>query len=160
MGKIRLRGKEYSVGEIARIVHYPLHETLLFLGPPSDKTTQVFCIGVGLVKVIEIGEEFDVVKMDFGGGFLRFIIVKNNHARRQIYTLKKGQYAWFYGTIRYYRNEKGKMLNTLFAKAFQGWYVPKNMDIRQIDPSEIEKLTEDTKSKVNFIDELLNGEDL
>lgn len=158
MGKIRVRNSEYSVGAIIRVMHHPLYETLFFLGSPRDKAKYTICVGIGIVKVIEIGQDFDFVKIDFGAGFSRPIIVKNNHARRQIYTLKKGQYAWFYGTICYYR-ENGKMQATLYAKAFQGWYVPKNMDIKQIDPNEIEKLSQENQSKINFIDELLKGEE-
>lgn len=142
---------------ITKLVHYSMHETLLFLGAPIEDNTMTMCLGVGLVKKIEKGEEFDVVGMDFGRGFTRDIIVKNNHARRQIYTLKKGQYGSFYGYMKYYTKDK-KTTCCFYAKAFQGWYVPKSVDIIKIDPNEIDKLTQENESKINFIDDLLKGE--
>ena len=36
--------------------------------------------------------------------------------------------------------------------------MPKNMDIIKVDPNEIDKLTEENESKINFIDDLLKGE--
>ena len=158
MSKVRIRGQDFNLSEICRLVHYSLHETLFFLGPPKEKTKYTVCLGVGLVKVIQKGEDFDMVGMDFGRGYTREIYVKNNHARRQIATLKKGQYAWFYGLMKLYKEGKKKKC-CFYAKAFQGWYVPKNMDIVKIDPNDIEKLTKENESKINFIDELLKGED-
>lgn len=157
MSKIKIRDHEFTISSIARVVHHTPYESLLFLGVPRDKLKYTMVVGIGLVRRIEKGEDFDLVGMDFGAGFIREIYVKNNHARRQIYTLKKGQYAWFYGTLKYY-TEDGKRKSSLFAKAFQGWYVPKNLDIKKLDPEEIEKLTQENESKINFIDELLKGE--
>ena len=154
MPKMRIRNHEFAIPKVIKLVNHSFHETLLFLGPPLDKQDYTICVGIGLVKKIEKGEHFDLVGMDFGAGYTREIFVKNNHARRQIYTLKKGQYAWFYGLIKYYIKD-GKKWSTLYAKAFQGWYVPKNMDIVKIDPDEIDKLTKENESKINFIDELL-----
>lgn len=159
MGRVKIRNHEFNVSEVARIVHYSLHETLFFLGTPKENAEQVICLGLGIVRVIQKGEEFDLVGIDFGRGFAREIYVKNNHARRQIYTLKKGQLAWFYGTMKTCTVDNRKKAN-FFAKGFQGWFVPKNMDIMKIDPNEVEKLTQENESKINFIDELLKGDDL
>lgn len=159
MPKVRIRNHEYSLPDISRIVRAPKHETLFMLGVPKGKENYNMVVGIGLVRRIEKGEEFDLVGMDFGSGFIRDIYVKNNHARRQIYTLKKNQYAWFYGVMHFwYDKENNKSTISMFAKAFQGWYVPKNMDIKKLDPGEIEKLTEENESKINFIDELLKGD--
>lgn len=158
MGKIKIRNKEFNVSDICRLTHYSMFESLLFLGSPKLNNEQTFCIGIGIVKTIQKGEEFDLVGIDFGRGFPREIYVKHNHARRQIYTLKKNQLAWFYGTMKVYTVD-GKRKASFFAKGFQGWYVPKNMDIIKIDPNEIDKLQEETESKINFIDELLKGDD-
>lgn len=157
MGKVKIRGHKFVVPDVTRLAHYSQHETLLFLGTPLEEKDFTICFGVGLVKTIQKGEDFDLVGMDFGRGFARQIYVKNNHARRQIYTLKKGQYAWFYGYMRCLTID-GKINTSLYAKAFQGWYVPKNMDIVKIDPNEIDKLTEENESKINFIDKLLEGD--
>ena len=159
MGKVRIRNHTFNTIEPTKLVHFPLHETLLYLGSPYESNDMTICFGIGRVITVQKGQEFDMVGLDFGRGFPKEIIVKNNHARRQIYTLKKGQYCWFYGLARFYKDEKRKPKVAYYAKAFQGWYVPKNFDIKQLDPNEIEKLTEENESKINFIDDLLKGED-
>ena len=154
MSKIIFYDKEHLLGDIFRIAHCTKNESLLFLGnPEADKKTQVV-LGVGLVKRIEKGQDFDIVKMSFGWRYWREIIVRDNHARRQIYTLKRGQYAWFFGKRRSYIIG-GKLKCTYYATALQGWYVPKNMDIKQIDQSEIDKLSVDNEKEIKKIDELL-----
>lgn len=158
MSKVKIRNHEFSLPNISKIVRFPAHETLFLLGAIKGRTDYTICVGIGVVRKIEKGEDFDLVGMDFGAGFMREIYVKSNHARRQIYTLKRGQYAWFYGSMKYY-TEDNKQKSSLFAKAFQGWYVPKNLDIKKLDPNEIERLTKENESKINFIDELLKGED-
>lgn len=157
MGRVKIRNKTFNVSEITRLAHYSLHETLLYLGTPKEELDKVYCLGVGTVTAIQKGEEFDLVCMDFGRGFSREIFVKNNHARRQIYTLKRGQLAWFYGFMKSYIQE-GRKKASFFAKGFQGWYVPKNMDIIKIKPDDVDKLTEENESKLNFLDDLLKGE--
>ena len=158
MSKVKIRDHEFIMPDIFKLVHFTKHETLMFLGSPKDKEEYTIVVGIGRVMAIEKGQEFDLVKMDFGRGYSREILTKNNHARRQIYTLKKGQYAWFYGLMKTYRQDE-QLKMSFYAKAFQGWYVPKNMDIIKIDPNEIEKLTEENESKINFIDELLEKND-
>lgn len=158
MARLKIRGKEFNLIDVAKITHCSRYEALLFLGQPRESNDKNYCIGVGTVYLIQKGEEFDLVKMNFGSG-LREIFVKLNHARRQIYTLKRGQLAWFFGYIKFYKDMNGKSKSTLFAKGFQGWYVPKQMDIKQLDPNEIDKLEEENESKLNFLDELLKGED-
>lgn len=155
--KIRIRNHKFAMPDVVRLAHCSIHETLFFLGAPKEENDFTICVGIGLVKTIQKGDDFDLVGMDFGRGYTREIFVKNNHARRQIYTLKKGQYAWFYGLMKTYRQDD-QLKMSFYAKAFQGWYVPKNMDIIKVDPNEIDKLTEENESKINFIDELLKGE--
>ena len=157
MSTIRMGSKEFTMSEIVRITHHSLNEALLFLGPPKEDKEKNFCIGVGIVKKIEKGENFDLVKMDFGRGYWRDIVVRMNHARRQIYTLKVGQLAWFFGFMKVYLKDK-KRKAYFFARGFQGWYVPKNMDIKKLDPNEVEELTKENESKLDFIDELLKGD--
>ena len=158
MGKVKIRNHSFSIVDVTRLAHCSNHETLIYLGTPIEDNKFTIAVGIGLVKSIKKGEDFDLVGMDFGRGYAREIYVKNNHARRQIYTLKKGQYAWFYGLMKAYKQD-GKIKSVLYAKALQGWYVPKNMDIIKVDPNEIEKLTKENESKINFIDELLKGDD-
>ena len=153
MPKLKINNKDWSVPNVSRLARYSPHETLIYMGEPTEHTKQVICVGIGLVKVIQKGEEYDMVAMDFGRGFTREIYVNLNHARRQIYTLKRGQYAWFYGTARFFR-ENGKLKAMFFAKALQGWFVPKQMDIVKADPNDIEEMTKENESKIDFIDNL------
>ena len=120
MSKIIIRNHKFALSDVSRITHNSIHESLIYLGAPREHKDMTFCLGVGIVKVIQKGEEFDMVGIDFGRGYSRQIIVKNNHARRQIYTLKKGQLAWFYGYMRSYRIE-GKTQTTFFAKGTWTW---------------------------------------
>lgn len=157
MPRVKIRTHEFNMADISRLVHYFKHETLLILGTPTDNAKRKFVLGVGRTIKIMKGQEFDMIQMDFGSGVWKDIIVKSNHARRQIYTLKRNQYAWFYGFMTTYM-ENGELHTSLFARALQGWYVPKNMDIKKLDPNEIEKLTEENESKIDFIDKLLEGD--
>lgn len=159
MPRVRIKNKELCMSESVRVVHHSMNEAIVYLGPPKEDNSKNFCFGIGIVKKIEKGENFDIVKMDFGRGtYWRDIVVRMNHARRQIYTLKVGQLAWFFGFMKVYRQE-GKRKAYFFARGFQGWYVPKNMDIKKLDPNEVEELTKENESKIDFIDELLKGED-
>ena len=160
MALVKIRHRKFNVREPTKLVHFSDHETLIRLGNSLESDDMTIVFGIGRVLRIEKGQEFDLVYMDFGRGYGREIFVKSNHARRQIYTMKKGQYSWFYGMLRYYKDEKDKKFKAaLYAKAFQGWYVPKNFDIKKLDPNDIEQLSEENESKINFIDNLLKGND-
>ena len=96
--------------------------------------------GTGLVKRISRGNEFDIVYVAFGvmTNEIRPVIVIENQARRQILTLKCGQYAHFYGScvkrkIQMTFNGKSKEVYRweLYAAMCQGYYVPKMFDIRK-----------------------------
>lgn len=153
MGKIRIRGHEFPTPDIARLVKHSLNETLIFCGPAAFDSKAILCMGVGRVNKIQKGNKFDLVTMFFGR-VVREIIVVNNHARRQIFTLKVGQYASFIGYANAY-NQDGKQKLQLFAKGLQGWFVPKTIDTEKIDPNDIEQMTEENESKINFIEELI-----
>ena len=112
--------------------------------PRRTRTFSIF-EGTGLVKRISRGENFDVVYAVFGVhmGKQRAVVVIENRARRQILTLKCGQYAYFYGAcikrkIRgTYTNSQGKQSTVdtyrweLYAYVLQGYFVPKMFDIRK-----------------------------
>ena len=52
----------------------------------------------------------------------------------------------------------GKTKMQLFAKGFQGWYVPKNLDIKNYDLGCVEPMSDkDEQETKDFIDEILNG---
>ena len=150
------KDQKYNVSALVKLVHCSFHETLMYFGSPNENNSLTVVIGLGYVKKIEKGEDFDIVIMSFGRRTSRTIIVRSNQARRQIYTLKRGQYAWFFGTMKTYRIE-GKNKPYFFATGFQGWYVPKNFDIKQLDKSELDRLSPENEKELDFIDKLLNG---
>ena len=117
--------------------------------------------GVGQVRAIKKGENFDLLQIDFGSGFARDVIVQNSRARRQIYTTKRGQFTSVYGFIMGFTEmENNKRQMRLYAFALQGWYVPKNFDIEHYeDPEKIDAVSKEEIDLENFIDQF-KGEDL
>ena len=128
--------------------------------------------GIGLVYRVVKGEKFDLVYVRFGtfpNIKTRLVVVYDNHARRQILTLKRGQYCQVYGVCRYFTSEKevnGEKLKCiklgLYAKGISGWYVPTMMDIKKmpinddlVDPTEKEQ--EMMNSMEDILDQFMNG---
>lgn len=161
MGRTRLGDKkeeEYVIPDIRNIVRCFRSETLFIFGVDSKKTKYRWCLGVGRVCKIKQGENFDLVSINFGRNYAREIIVQYNHARRQLLTLKKGQLATFYGKFRIWQNDKGDARSIFYAIGLQPWYVPKAMDIKQMDLESYEKIKlEEETTMINYIDELLGG---
>ena len=127
----------------------------------NDKTNYVRCIngesllvygkedvlnfqGMGIVRSIKKGENYDMVVMSFGK-YTRKVLVNYNRARRQIYTLKCGQYAQVFGKARFGRLDNGINYLYLYALAIQGWYVPKALDIKKSD-EKFEALVEEQET--------------
>ena len=139
-------------------------ESIIYFGRIAKNQTMQVCFGIGEVIDIQIGNKFDLITMNFGLHYNRQVFVKWNDARKQILTLKKGEYATFFGFRKdYYRPKKKdekyqKAEVYFFAKQLQGWYVPKAMNRKSYDPKEIEKMTQETESKLNFIEELVREE--
>ena len=119
----------------------------------------------GVVKKIEKGQEFDVVSMCFGQNYARRIIVQDNFARRQIYTLKHNQIAMVVGELQYYRDkdeETQKMVSRaqLYAKGFLAFYTPKSMDVIKIEQNEeddVEEIRDELQDQMAYIDTLIKG---
>lgn len=126
-------------------------EPFIYLGKNKDE--YIVFMGIGTVCRVEKGERADRVLMHFGMSLKTFYVV-NNHARRQIYTLKKGQLATVVGTCKIYQ-EKGRRA-MYFANGFLAWYVPKMLDIKKYDTEDLEKLEEEQDTDLtNYLDELL-----
>ena len=140
--------KEYILPDISQLLHHSKHESLFVFGTMENNRDYRLCLGVGTVMNIQKGNEMDMVTINFGRKKARKIIVKHNHARRQIYTLKLGQLAWFYGYYKCYGRR-----TYFFAKGLQGWYVPKILDIKNYDGKEMPELEEE-KDMLNFLDKL------
>lgn len=138
--------------------------------------------GVGKVLRISKGQDADIVYVAFypqGKGdrpTVRRVIVGGNHPRRQLLTLKCGQYAQFYGRCVYKNLDKeieinGKIIKPrqweLFAYALQGWYVPNAFDVRKAHKDKVDEelyteMTDEENTLLdNIIDEIMRskGED-
>ena len=153
------KGREFYAPEANSFVKRLKGESLFIFGEEEDKTHQVLCLGVGRVTYVQKGKEMDLVKINFGRHYARKIIVKHNHARRQIFSLVKGQLAWFYGSMKVYTTEDG-IKTWLFAKGFQPWYVPKVMDIKHYDTDTFEELKqEEEKDMLHYLDLLTKEND-
>ena len=128
--------------------------------------------GVGIVYRIVKGDKYDFVLMNFGlfkGKKLRKIVIFENHARRQLLTLKKGQMAQVVGICRYGVIDielKGKpalgQKLFLYGKALQGWYVPTMLDIRRLPINEdlvepTEKEEKEMEQYEDILEEFMNG---
>ena len=128
--------------------------------------------GIGVVYRVVKGEKFDLIYINFGlfkEHKTRLVVAYENHARRQIMTLKRGQVCQVYGMCRYFTTEvevngvksKGVRLG-LYAKAIQGWYVPTMLDIRKMPTNEdlvapSEKEEEVQKTFEEVLDDFFNG---
>lgn len=143
--------KEFYVPDIGKLLKSSKNESLILFGKAEYEQRYCLCLGVGRVCSIKTGEKFDWVRINFGRKYSRNIVVKNNHARRQIYTLKKGQIAWFYGYYATYTNEQGKLESVLYAIAFQGWFVPKMFDIRKIDTDLPQEISEQEQEEMQSL---------
>ena len=156
----RRTNEKFWCRDVNLFLHFQLHETIMYFGASEQFKGMTTCLGVGVVKRIEKGKDFDLVIMNFGRKFNRKIVVKSNHARRQIYTLKLGQHAWFYGLKKNYKLDKNNPTNVttmFFAIGFQGWFVPKSFDIKeniQEQETKTEDLSIENKNLVDFIDKI------
>ena len=164
----KYKSQEFVVPELSGIVEHIRGETLMHFGVCKiNKINYRQVWGVGRVRRISKGDKFDLVYISFGIEHKwKRIIVIDNFARRQIMTLKRGQICQVYGVCRYFTTDvklkgqqvKGQRLG-LYAKGIQGWYVPKVMDIINVDPNDVEELTKENESKIDFIDKLIMGEE-
>ena len=132
-------------------------ESLMFFSYATRKQKKYrMFYGIGIVYRVVKGDKQDLVYVNFGlfkEKKTRLVVAYDNHARRQILTLKRGQVCHIYGLCRYFTTDveingikaKGIRLG-LYAKGIQGWYVPTMLDIRKmpinddlVDPSEKEQ---------------------
>lgn len=141
MGKARRRNEPSTIwGE--SIVLYPLYDFREFAFK-----------GIGKVVKISKGEQADMVYVLFypmakGDAIKpRVVFVSGNHPRRQLLTLKCGQYAEFYGKaikkpIKHLAQD-GKLKDSykweMFAYACQGWYVPNMFDVKKAHKDKVDE---------------------
>ena len=164
MSVTKERKKVFQKGNLYLVPYIIDHERILAFSGSLDNQKSTQYVAWGIVQKIEKGEEFDVVTMGFGQKFGRRIIVKDNFARRQIYTLKHNQIAMVVGTLQYYmeKNSKGKLEHRtqLYAKGFLAFYTPRSMDVIKIEQNEdddVEEIRDDLKDQMAYIDSLIRG---
>lgn len=156
---IRILGKKK-----ARPIHVPNNDlvprltcgnTLMQL---NNRGNWLYYFGYGLVVKIYKNDGFDIAYVNFGGGYKdiknNFVLVFNNlNARKQLYTLKVGQYAQF-GLARQIQGAI-KFPNYYLVEWAMGIYVPKMVDIRntELTENEIETMGDsDIESGKTFLD--------
>ena len=98
----------------------------------------------------------------------RLVVVHDNHARRQLLTLKRGQICHVYGLCRYFMG-KGKKVNgqptqelkmLLIATGILGWYVPTMVDIKkQGNNNDIVAPTDAENEIADFLGEIIKWKD-
>lgn len=168
-----LKEQAYVVPTTSGDMEYLFGETLMLFGWQSyrKKKYRPF-YGIGIVYRVVKGTTQDLIYIRFGNFpsiKTRLVVAFENHARRQIMTLKRGQCCQVYGVCRYFTDDimlngkktKGIRLG-LYAKAILGWYVPTMFDIRKmpinedlVEPTPKEQEIQQTFSEV--LDEFING---
>lgn len=153
-------GKEFTNPSIQHYIHAMKNETILIFDKrDNDGISARPIIGIGKVMRVYKGEKLDLVYMNFGGKYNKKIVVFHNHARRQVYTLKRGQLATLYGYIRFYtENEQTKY--SMYANGFHAWYVPKAFDIKNYDSDMLDQLTQENEtSMLDFLDNIIGDDE-
>ena len=149
-------------------------ESLLFFNTQKlhDKKYRQF-YGIGKVFRVVKGEKQDLIYVRFSvlpTAKIRLVVAYDNHARRQVLTLKRGQVCQIYGVSREFTTdfispetqEKKKVVRLgLYASGILGWYVPTMIDIKRmpinedlVAPSEKEEEMQDKFEEV--LNEFLN----
>ena len=158
MARFKIKGKGqsnemlYSVPDLQHFAKTSRGESLIIFDPPHDKPSLRTCFGIGRVYHVEKGKDMDLVCINFGRHYARKIIVRDNHARRQIYTLKKGQLCSYYGYMQVFV-EDNQTKAVFFGMGFNAWFVPKKLDIKHYDSDTVEELTKENETNMlNFLD--------
>ena len=128
--------------------------------------------GIGKVFNVTKGEKFDLVLIEFKPTTeknrvgARSVIVMGNHPRRQILTLKRGQFCMAYGYAYLVNRESEKEDGTkatyrkwqLYACALQGWHTPTMFDItkmRKDNETEEDKYIDMSESQRDMFENIL-----
>ena len=136
-------GKDYIKPTTKAPIEHLKDESLMLFSYSTQKGLRYrLFYGLGVVYRVVKGEKNDIVYINFGiiqEHPRRLVMVYDNHARRQLMTLKRGQICQVYGICRYYKtdiNVKGKadkgIRLCLIARGILGWYVPTMVDIRKM----------------------------
>lgn len=136
-------------------------ESLLFFPKIPSRSYTLF-FGIGRIYKINHGQDFDIVDTIFGVETIkgRKILVIDNHARRQVQTLKKGQYALFYGIcVNKYADVEVKAkygdrmvrpkVAIFYAYMIQGMFVPRTLDIQKLNEDIANGIEEDQQVEMS-----------
>lgn len=167
-----LKDDDFILPQFSGYMEHTNEESLMFFSyAKHNKRSYRLFYGIGVVYRVVKGEKIDMVYINFGifkSIKTRVVVTYDNHARRQLMTLKRGQVCQVYGLCRYYKTDceingekkKGIRLG-LYAKAILGWYVPTMLDIKKmpinedlVNATEGEKKLEETFEEV--LDSFLN----
>lgn len=161
--------KKVKIPNIDTIVEHSENESVLFFGHINSKGKtfrQFWAIGA-VVRVLR-NETYDLLIIKFGD-HCRKVVVADNHARRQLLTVKSGEYAQIFGVAKAVRNKyttkdgeyKDYIKYYFYALAIQGMFVPSLVEIKRkkmkIDDKTVADYdieNEENKSYIDFIDEL------
>lgn len=118
--------------------------------------TWVSYFGYGIVRKIFKNDDFDLAYIDFGRGenYCSRVYFKTLNSRKQMTTLKVGQYGMF-SLLRKYSAAKDN-INVYVVAWAMGVYVPKIVDIRnsELTQEELEEMSnEDYSVGVNILDQ-------
>lgn len=163
----------YIIPSFSGTMEHLKDESFMIFGASYHKHKKYYLFyGIGIVYRVVKGDKQDLVYINFGifkERRTRLVVVYENHARRQLLTLKRGQVCQVYGICRFFTQKicvNGTMANGvrlgLYAQAIQGWYVPTMMDIKKlpinedlVEPTEKEKELQRTFEDV--LNDFLNG---
>ena len=126
--------KRLSQSRLATPLYAYGFESLIMIPNDNPRFNQFF--GIARIFKISRGDAFDVITVAFGVlNKVRDILVTDNFARRQLLTLKKGQYALIFGEAHlvYRETTTGhKVAKWEFMSRLNlGMYVPKVADFKQ-----------------------------
>ena len=155
-------GDELSINkfvEAKKTVRCFAHESLMVMGNDNSLPFR-WCMGVGTCTKIIKGNDFDLAYINFGRNYGREIIVRDNHARRQLLTLKQGHLTSFLGKFNIYKDKKDQLRVIFYAIGFQDWYLPIAGDFKELKKESVDLFDsqlslEEEKDYSNFIDELI-----
>lgn len=149
---------DYTDLRLFRFMMVPFQwESIMSFGRLANGYAMVF--GIGLVSKVERTKKgYDIVYMNFGQKD-RPVIVWEYNTRKQLATVKRNQYATFYGFARKLKFENNTRI-VLYARALQGWYVPLAFEVKKkYDDFPIEEDNDSNIEFKEFLDDIMEIKD-
>lgn len=169
-----LNEEEANLG-LSKTLSYVSGESLILYGWQKyhHKPYRHF-YGIGKVFRVVKGDKQDLLYMRFSvlpTYKPRLVVVYENMSRRQILTLKRGQWCQVFGICKCFtaeftdlktKEKKKRVRMGLYASGINAWYVPTMIDIKKLPPNEdlvapSEKEQEIQETFEDVLNEFLNG---